>query len=127
MIPRRRPRKRMCLKQPNVVRCPAHLQFVRGFDCSIKGLNGHVCDGKVEAAHVRTGTDGGMSMKPSDCYTIPLCHYAHSEQHRIGEDAFEKEYGISMRGIADKLAARSAALSRYYRERNRDGRITETL
>ena len=33
-------------------------------------------------------TDGGTSLKPSDNYTVPLCHKCHQEQHRIGELAF---------------------------------------
>lgn len=33
-------------------------------------------------------TDGGTSLKPSDNYTVPLCHKCHQEQHQIGELAF---------------------------------------
>lgn len=48
------------------------------------------CLPQTEAAHIRVGTDGGTAMKPSDCYTIPLCSHHHDLQHRIGERTFEK-------------------------------------
>ena len=60
-----------------------HLAFVRQLPC--------VACGKAapsEAAHVRTGTDGGVGMKPGDRYTVPLCTVCHAKQHRIGELTF---------------------------------------
>ena len=111
-LPRRRTRPKMGLRQSSVVRCPAHLQFVRGFRCSIEGKGGHTCEGKIVAAHVRTGTNGSMGKKPGDEWTISLCWWAHLEQHRIGEAAFEREYEIDMKAIAEKLAARSKHLKR---------------
>ena len=98
-----------------MIRCTSHLQFIRGLECAIKGLSGHVCGGGIEAAHVRTETDGGMGMKPSDSFTIPLCRYAHSEQHRMGEPAFEKEYGIQMLPMAVRLWEISKAGIKYRR------------
>lgn len=119
-LPRRRSRPRMGIRQPSVIRCAAHLQFVRGFECAIKGRNGHTCDGKIEACHVRTGTNGGTGMKPGDEWCIAMCSWAHREQHRMGEVAFEKEYGIDMKAIAEKTAAKSVALTKYRRERMAD-------
>ncbi len=103
MIPKRKNRPRMGLKALTVIRCPGHLKWVRGFACSVMGLGDHVCSPDIEAAHVRIGTDGGTGMKPSDCYTIPLCSEAHQEQHMIGEQSFEAKYKISMRKIADNI------------------------
>jgi hypothetical protein len=60
-----------------------HLAFVRQLPC--------VACGKAapsEAAHVRTGTDGGVGMKPADRYAIPLCTACHAKQHRVGELTF---------------------------------------
>ena len=60
-----------------------HLAFVRQLPC--------VACGKAapsEAAHVRTGTDGGVGVKPGDRYTVPLCTVCHAKQHRIGELTF---------------------------------------
>ena len=36
--------------------------------------------GSTVAAHVRFGTDGGTGMKPSDFYTVALCHDCHADQ-----------------------------------------------
>lgn len=104
MIRRRKPQK-MGARQAPQIRCPAHLKWIRGFVCAV--ADKHDCEGKIEAAHVRTGTDGGMGVKPSDCHAIPLCASAHREQHNIGEAAFERKYQISMRLIAATLWARS--------------------
>ncbi len=45
-----------------------------------------------------------MGLKPSDKWTISLCHQHHVEQHRIGECRFERRYGIDMRDIANEFA-----------------------
>jgi len=37
---------------------------------------------------VRTGTDGGVGIKPSDRYAVPLCTACHAKQHRVGELTF---------------------------------------
>lgn len=79
------------------LRSPAHLKWVRSHHCSVPG-----CDRvPIEAAHVRTGTDGGMGMKPSDRWVISLCQHHHSEQHRIGEPEFEKRHAIDMKRVAE--------------------------
>ena len=92
----------------------AHLQNVRGFKCVIAN---NECSGRIEAAHVRNnlppgepGTERGMGYKPSAAWTVPLCEYHHAEQHRIGEQVFCRNYGISMVEIAQKLAGRSPHL-----------------
>lgn len=59
-LPKRRRRPKMGVRKPSQVRCAAHLKWVRGHFCAVKGLNGHVCRGRIEAAHVRSGTDGGV-------------------------------------------------------------------
>ena len=64
----------------------------------------------IECAHVRMGTDGGMGLKPSDRWTISLCHDHHVEQHQIGERAFEERYDLSMKGLAREFAQRSPYL-----------------
>jgi hypothetical protein len=79
-----------------------YMAAVHGLPCCAEDLS--PCFGRIEAAHVRIGTDGGMGVKPSDIYTIPLCTGAHAEQHAIGEPAFARKYGIDMRRIADELA-----------------------
>jgi len=80
------------------VRSPKHLEYIRTLPCAI----GNDCFGQVVPAHTRRRTNGGMSMKPGDNWTIPLCDKHHSLQHRIGEQSFEKMFGISMKEIAEK-------------------------
>ncbi len=90
-------------------RCSAHLKFVRSYQCCVPGCQGM----PIEAAHVRTGTDGGTGLKPSDCWVVSLCRDHHAEQHRIGETAFEAAYSISLKAIASEFAASSAPWKRY--------------
>ena len=69
--------------KPDLRRRVQHLTFVRQLPC--------VACGKAapsEAAHVRTGTDGGVAVKPGDRYAVPLCAACHAKQHRIGELTF---------------------------------------
>jgi hypothetical protein len=69
--------------KPNLRRRVQHLAFARQLPC--------VACGKAapsEAAHVRTGTDSGVGIKPGDRYTVPLCSGCHARQHRIGELTF---------------------------------------
>lgn len=69
------------LKQKNI-RDSKHLAYIRTLPCMR-------CSKKPsEAAHVRNGTDGGMGLKPSDCFVVPLCHSCHAFQHQTGEDTF---------------------------------------
>lgn len=116
-IPKRLKRPRMLHKDETVVRCHSHLQWIRGHECAIAGRGEHLCLGKTIAAHVRVGTDGSTSKKPGDNWTIPLCESmtggAHKEQHQIGERAFEKRYGISMKEIAAALWEKSPAGKRF--------------
>lgn len=76
-------------------RSPAHRAWVRGHACSACGSQSG-----IECAHVRTGTDGGVGIKPSDRYCISLCKECHARQHQIGESAFEKAWGINMKELA---------------------------
>ena len=104
MIPKRRkPEKMGCNKAPQI-RNASHLKWIRGHECAV---DWHLHIGRTEAAHVRTATDGGTSLKPSDCWTIPLCAMHHAEQHQIGERTFELRYKIPMRSIAEQLWAKS--------------------
>ena len=43
-----------------------------------------VCRRPAVAHHWRKGTDGGIGLKPSDFYVIPLCYICHDELHRFG-------------------------------------------
>ena len=83
--------------------CPAHRAWVRKHRCSVPA-----CDQlPLECAHVRRGTDGGIGLKPSDAWCISLCEEHHAEQHRIGERAFEKRYGVDLIALAREFTRRS--------------------
>lgn len=103
-LPRRRKPKPMGLSESGVIRCRQHLQWIRGHECAVQSS---FCDGRVEAAHVRIETDGGLSMKPGDNWTIPLCSGHHRAQHRIGETSFQVKHRINMKSIAEQLWAKS--------------------
>lgn len=86
--------------------CPAHRAWVRRHHCCVPGCTSRV----IECAHVRTGTDGGLAMKPSDRWAISLCHDHHKEQHDIGEKAFQTRYAIDLYELALEFAQRSPHL-----------------
>ena len=89
--------------KPNLRRRVQHLAFVRQLPC--------VACGKAapsEAAHVRTGTDGGVGVKPRDRYTVPLCTVCHAKQHRIGELTFWSALRIDPVNVALRLWTVSA-------------------
>lgn len=65
-----------------------HLIWIRTLPCCVTGRSQ-----KVEAAHIRHGTDGSTSKKPSDKWTVPLSQVQHREQHNCGEVSFWKPYG----------------------------------
>lgn len=95
-LPARLPRKSDKAEKPR--RSPAHRAWVRGHHCSACGSASG-----IECAHVRTGTDGGVGIKPSDRWCISLCKECHARQHRIGERAFEEAWGINMKALAEEF------------------------
>ena len=89
--------------KPNLRRRVHHLSFVRKLPC--------VACGKAppsHAAHVRTGTDGGVGMKPGDRYAIPLCTACHAKQHRVGELTFWSPLRVDPVNVALRLWTISA-------------------
>ena len=52
-----------------------HERFIRELQCTVCGAH------PVEAAHVRIEADGGMGLKPSSQYLVPLCAEHHRVQH----------------------------------------------
>lgn len=119
MLRRRKPPRSGIARNPERVRSPGHRKWVRGHECACQNppIRGPLCEGSVECAHVRMGTDGGTGIKPSDRWCVPLCKAHHAEQHRIGEPAFEKRYAVNLKATAERLAALSPALKRLAHER----------
>jgi len=108
--PKKKKRQKMGIRQPSRIDCAPHRQWVRStHECCVGGD----CEGRIQAAHVRRGTDGGTSMKPSDIWVIPLCSFHHSEQHTLGEISFEKKYKFSMKETAEYLARTSPHKSKW--------------
>ena len=82
-----------------------HLSFIRQLPCVACGRAA-----PSEPAHVRTGTDGGVGIKPGDRYTVPLCTVCHAKQHRIGELSFWSALRIDPLNVAFRLWIVSADL-----------------
>jgi hypothetical protein len=100
-FPRRMPQRPRVGKVARA--CPAHRMWVRQHFCSVP-----LCRrGPIECAHVRTGTDGGAGIKPSDKWVVSLCAFHHREQHQIGELDFEGKHDIDLRALAREFARRS--------------------
>jgi hypothetical protein len=93
----------VCRRAPNVISVP--LAFVRQLPCVACGNAA-----PSEAAHVRTGTDGGVGLKPADRYTVPLCTACHVKQHQIGELSFWSTLRIDPVNVAFRLWTVSADL-----------------
>lgn len=69
-----------------LIRSRKHLAYIRSLPCL-------ACKASApsQAAHIRTGTNGGTGIKPGDNYTVPLCPTCHHKQHQIGEQSFWAE------------------------------------
>ena len=104
----RRKRPKMGLREPTVIKCRSHLQWIRGCECAIAGKTGvaplgtlawvHKCVGPMQAHHVTTRGAGG-----GDETAVPLCVAAHKEIHDRGVQTFQDLYGVDLEAIADKL------------------------
>ena len=92
------------IRPPAQLRSGKHLAWIRTQRCACEGPG---CNGPILAAHVRIGTDAGLSAKPSDNWSIPLCHRHHTLQHADGERSFEAWFCINMKQAALNYAKRS--------------------
>lgn len=127
MLPKRRKRPKMGLRESAVIRCPSHLRWVRGHECAIAGKqqtrgewrldHWHECEGRMEAHHVREGDHGhGMGQKPDDSTAVPLCASAHKRGHDMGWQTFEKEWRVNLSDIAEQLWKQSPHGQKWRRE-----------
>ena len=78
-------------------RNPAYLKWLRNQPCAASA-------GKAQCAHhIRTGTNGGSSLKPSDYFCIPLTNEHHTTGlfaiHVIGEETFFKEFKLKKKKL----------------------------
>jgi hypothetical protein len=90
-------------------RDPGYLAFLRLHRCVVRGL----CDGPVQAAHLRTPAPGerptGLQRKPDDARALPLCQWHHAVQHSMNEMAFWRSHSIDPHDLAQTLYARYLA------------------
>jgi hypothetical protein len=84
--------------RPDFRRRGRHLAFVRQLPCVACGRAA-----PSEAAHVRSGSDAGSGMKPSDRYSLPLCTDCHALQHQFGELRFWSVLRIDPLNVAFRL------------------------
>lgn len=56
----------------------------------------------IEVAHINRASNGGMSRKASDAFTVSLCRDHHAESHR-GEKTFEKKHGLNLMQLAEEF------------------------
>src|SRR6187401_2659215 len=90
-------------------RCsPAHRAWVRRHHCCVPGCKRL----PIECAHVRSGTGGGVALKPSDRWCISLCSFHHAEQHRLGETRFATKYDLDLAELSAAFASRSPCRAR---------------
>jgi hypothetical protein len=84
--------------RPDSRRRGRHLAFVRQLPCVACGRAA-----PSEAAHVRSESDAGSGMKPSDRYSLPLCTDCHALQHQFGELRFWSVLRIDPLNVAFRL------------------------
>jgi len=107
---RRKPPVKSGIERVPNKRFPGHRQWIRRHACIVEG-----CERRdIQACHVRAGLpageQAGKDQKPHDKWTLPMCGGVgshHEEQHRIGEPAFCRKYGLDLVKIATKFAAAS--------------------
>ncbi len=90
-------------REKNPRRQPEHQAFIRNLaHCLCCGKPGSPSD-PIQCAHIRLGTDGGTSLRPSDRYTVPLLSSHHRRQHDKGEVTFWASVGIDPTPVAERL------------------------
>lgn len=100
--PRKKPKKSGIQRAPRRV-WNRHRKFIRSHCCCVPGCE----DGPIEVAHVRTAANAGTGLKPADASSVSLCHAHHMESHSIGDDSFQRKYGIDLAKLAAEFTRRS--------------------
>lgn len=114
MLPQRIPKKP---KRSERWRSQAHCSFVRSHRCIVPGCHGM----PIEVMHVRRGSDAGTGRKPSDFYIVSGCKDHHAEQHSIGEQSFERKYGVDLMALASEFAKASPRRAQIEQEKRERG------
>lgn len=104
-LPARREKVRSgILRGPKLV-WPRHDAFIRRHTCIVTLSKLHDdCRGPICSCHYRTAANSGTAIKPASWWTWPGCDRHHTEQHTIGQDAFEKKYGLDLSELCREFA-----------------------
>lgn len=109
MLPQRKKRQKMGVRQSDKVECPGHCRWVRTqFQCAISGKSDHECYGPTETHHVTTRGAGG-----GDDQVVPLCSRAHFLGHSMGWETFAAKYSVDL----PKMAADLWKADTYHRQK----------
>ncbi len=108
-LPPKRQKPRSGIKRAPAREWPRHRAFVRAHGCSVPNCN--QCNPnrpyQIEFAHIRSAANSGIALKPHDAFGISLCATHHAEQHRIGQLAFERKYGLDLTTLAREFVRAS--------------------
>lgn len=102
-LPPRRVRPRSGIERAVAREWPRHRKFVRAHQCCVPNCPGL----PIQVAHVRSAANSGTGIKPADWDSIALCVAHHTQQHEVGQPAFERLYHIDLFAIAAAFVARS--------------------
>lgn len=114
-----RKRKRVGYGKPSAQwRSHSYLQHVRTFECIAAGRGTVACEGKIQAHHVRAGTDGGAQHKPSDWWCVPLCalHHRLVDGINCSQEKFDRDHKLDSKAIAEGIWKRSPHYKRWLAE-----------
>lgn len=76
-----------------------YLNWIREQPCVVTGMMGET----IVAHHVRVGTGGGMGLKPSDYFCVPLDSHQHMLLHQIGERTYWSQRCVSVFNVILEL------------------------
>ena len=88
----------------------SHRRFLRDHVCIVPDCTNTF----IQVCHIRSnlpeGEQAGTGQKPHDAWTFPACLPHHQEQHELGEQSFEKKYGIDLLKTAFEFAFASPVM-----------------
>jgi hypothetical protein len=95
MLPGKRIRAKMGVREPERRVFQTHRQFVRRHGCCVPRCQRQ----PIEFAHAKSRGAGGH-----DAQGVSLCVDHHKEQHTVGIETFQQKYKINLFAIAAEFA-----------------------
>lgn len=102
-----KPRLRKSGREHDGKRFPSHLAWLRKRPCLVEGRKGHICKGRMEAAHVDSAGGKGIGLKVADFHAVPLCSDAHALLHAHGQDTWQAYFEVDLIAAGKQYAAAS--------------------